>query len=181
MALVVYERRPAFVASSSEAASALCTWDPYRVLALQPEPVDALFAAAEVGKAEGDGAPALRRRAAAIRAAYLDLAAKYHPDVDAMPATATAWLSAFEHFSAIAAAYRLLSDVDKALQYALAAAACDAAGSGPTAAAAGTSSKAAAAAGSAGSGSDDDIAAAAHADVRAHAVGCGTCTQPYHR
>lgn len=180
MALVVYERRPVFVHSRSEEAAALSAWDPYRVLGLPAEPAAALFAAAEAAAASAaDGEEALRRRAAGLRAAYLDLAAKYHPDADAMPASATPWLSAFDHFAAIAAAYRLLSDVDKALQYALAtaggASAAAAAVPGAT-----TSAAASNTAGTAVPGHDEhDIAAMACADVRCRVRrGQCVCCQP---
>jgi hypothetical protein len=120
VALVPYERKPRFVPSVG-AASTICRWNPYHVLGLVPEQVDSLISLLACAGRDPIAHRTLQLRQAEIRAAYLDLAAAYHPDADKQmrPSTFT-WISAFDHFAAISSSYKVLNDLIHAVEYGVA-------------------------------------------------------------
>jgi len=117
-AIVPFERTPRFLPVVASAAL-LAEWDPYAVLGLPRESESQVLA-----QLSGDATRSSRARIAQIRDAYLDLAARFHPDGSsasrsstAAPKTGAPWISAIEHFNAITAAYKLLSDPMDTLAY----------------------------------------------------------------
>lgn len=129
-AIVPFVRTPRFSAAPPSAA-ALTAWDPFAVLGLPREREDDVLAALSDGSARAESASSVlvaklrKRRLQAVREAYLELAARFHPDGSEAAGAASAshdgsaisWLPPLEVFNAINAAYKLLSDPVSTLAY----------------------------------------------------------------
>lgn len=123
--LVPYVRRPYFIAAPTAEAASLSQYDPFLVLGVARETASQLLAVIHSASSSGaDGsARTVQARISALREAYLELASKFHPDAGdssrpvASSSSSAPWLSRLEHFNAINAAYRLLSDPFTALGY----------------------------------------------------------------
>jgi hypothetical protein len=126
-AVVVYERQPQLIFSAGQAGD-LCRFDPYALLCIPPETAAEVHALSKASQAKING------RSARIRSAYLELAARFHPDTARGDANGAAlrpmraqrstplWISDMDCFAHIAVAYRLLLDLEQTVQYHLAAA-----------------------------------------------------------
>lgn len=117
---MVYQRQPNFRFSKG-GASKLCKWNPYGVLGVVEEHAEELLHIATQAEYNVEARQFLVQRHNGIRNAYLELAAKYHPDGDRLPPNATTWVTAEDHFTAISTAYRTLTDVTLTLEYLVAA------------------------------------------------------------
>jgi len=117
---VVYRPQPRFV-STPVAARKFIEFDPYLLLCVAPESADALLALADA-KGTEEGAKALAARESTLTTAYRELAAVFHPDVagEAAEARLCRWVSVAAHFCAIVAAYDLLRDPLKTIEYLIA-------------------------------------------------------------
>lgn len=129
-AIVPFVRTPRFSAAPPSAA-ALSAWDPFAVLGLPREREDDVLAALPGASARSESttsalvAKLRKRRLQAVREAYLELAARFHPDGSEAAGAASAshdgsaisWLPPLEVFNAINAAYKLLSDPVSTLAY----------------------------------------------------------------
>ena len=149
MALVVYVRRARFVPCEGNFGVAPGGWEPWALLGLPRETENELLACLPPAGAGGSPLPpprggsgatgspagaanspagsaaaasaaaAARRRTRLLRDAYMDLAARFHPDAGGgggwQAASAAPWLPRSVHFAAVAAAARALSDPVAAL------------------------------------------------------------------
>lgn len=101
---------------SGGAAAQLSRFDPYELLSLPRENPE------HVLRLSSAPAQQLKQRSTLIREAYLDLAARLHPDscggtVSASTSKRAQWISDADVFTYVAAAYRLLIDLELTVQY----------------------------------------------------------------
>jgi hypothetical protein len=132
-ALVPFERRPRLIFSSGNAGE-ISRFDPYALLCVPSESL------AEVSALSRASSSMIRNRTARIRSAYLELAARFHPDTYRSTSTHSSqasnqettartkqtnsqWISDADCFAHIATSYRLLLDLERTVQYHLAASA----------------------------------------------------------
>ena len=169
LALVPYVRIPRLHFSATLAASELSRWDPHAVLCLPAEASPVLLALLHAVDSNGGASTAsaaLHERSQRIREAYLDLAARFHPDGASASAshrqTNAPWVSLLEHFNAIAMAYRLLRDPFATVAYLRDAAQVDGSSSCASSSAAPTASRGTRARGSAAAAINPRLAGASH-------------------
>jgi hypothetical protein len=108
--VVPFSRRPRLIFAPS--TFELLRFDPYALLGLPTETTSDILLLSSAPVAN------LKHRTAVIREAYIDLASRLHPDArgDADCKLAL-WVSDAEAFALIAAAHRLLSDLEITLIY----------------------------------------------------------------